>query len=176
MVIDCDEEALAQAHAYGCMVLQGDATRDATLQAVHVERARALLVTAGRDDTSILVCLTARHLAPELPHHRRRSAPATTSFPARAAGATTVINPVSFAGLLMAGSAQGRGSSDYLADLASAHGRVQLRERKVGAKEVGQPLAAITPGLACASCAATRRSASRIPAPAPSAPATASSS
>lgn len=146
VVIDCDEEALTQAHAYGCMVLQGDATRDATLQAVHVERARALLVTAGRDDTSILVCLTARHLAPDLAITVSVRA-SDNELPARAAGATTVINPVSFAGLLMAGSAQGSGVSDYLADLASAHGRVQLRERRVTPDEIGQPLAAITTGL-----------------------------
>nr|WP_314446639.1 potassium channel family protein [uncultured Sphingomonas sp.] len=146
VVIDCDEEALAQAHAYGCMVLQGDATRDATLQAVHVERARALLVTAGRDDTSILVCLTARHLAPDLAITVSVRA-SDNELPARAAGATTVINPVSFSGLLMAGSAQGSGVADYLADLASAHGKVQLRERRVGADEIGQPLADIATGL-----------------------------
>ena len=146
VVIDCNEEALAQAHAFGCMVLQGDATRDATLQAVHIERARALLVTAGRDDTSILVCLTARHLAPSLPITVSVRA-SDNELPARAAGATTVINPVSFAGLLMAGSAQGSGVADYLADLASARGRVQLRERLVTAQEVGRPLAEIDSGL-----------------------------
>jgi voltage-gated potassium channel len=146
VVIDCNEEALAQAHAYGCMVLQGDATRDATLQAVHVDRARALLVTAGRDDTSILVCLTARHLAPDLAITVSVRA-SDNELPARAAGATTVINPVSFAGLLMAGSAQGSGVADYLADLASAHGRVQLHERVVTEDEVGQPLAEIATGL-----------------------------
>ena len=146
VIIDCDEEALAQAHAFGCMVLQGDATRDATLQAVHVERARALLVTAGRDDTSILVCLTARHLAPDLAITVSVRA-SDNELPARAAGATTVINPVSFAGLLMAGSAQGSGVSDYLADLASAQGRVQLKERTVGPEEVGRPLAEIATGL-----------------------------
>jgi voltage-gated potassium channel len=146
VVIDCDEEVLSQAHALGCMVLQGDATRDATLQAVHVERARALLVTAGRDDTSILVCLTARHLAPDLPITVSVRA-SDNEVPARAAGATTVINPVSFAGLLMAGSAQGLGVADYLADLASSRGRVQLRERVARPEEVGQPLAGITTGL-----------------------------
>jgi voltage-gated potassium channel len=146
VVIDCEEEALTHAHALGCMVLQGDATRDATLQAVHIERARALLVTAGRDDTSILVCLTARHLAPHVPISVSVRA-SDNEVPARVAGATTVINPVSFAGLLMAGSAQGLGVADYLADLASARGRVQLRERMVTADEVGQPLGEIATGL-----------------------------
>ena len=146
VVIDCNEEALTHAHDYGCMVLQGDATRDATLEAVHVERARALLVTAGRDDTSILVCLTARHLAPDLPITVSVRA-SDNELPARAAGATTVINPVSFAGLLLAGSARGSGVADYLADLASARGRVQLHERSITAEEVGRPLAEIETGL-----------------------------
>ena len=52
---------------------------------------------------------------------------------ARQAGATTVINPVSFAGLLLAGSAHGPNIADYIADLASTHGRVQLSEREVTA-------------------------------------------
>jgi voltage-gated potassium channel len=146
VVIDCDAEALAQAHALGCAVLEGDATRDATLQAVHVERARALLVSAGRDDTSILVCLTARHIAPKVPI-TVSVRNGDNEFPARAAGATTVINPVSFAGLLMAGSAHGSGVADYLADLASAKGKVQLRERLATEEEVGQPLSAIRTGL-----------------------------
>jgi voltage-gated potassium channel len=146
VVIDCDAEALEQAHALGCMVLQGDATRDATLQAVHVERARALLISAGRDDTSVLVCLTARHLAPGLPI-TVAVRNGDNELPARAAGATTVINPVSFAGLLMAGSASGSGVSDYLADLASAKGSVQLSERLVTDAEVGRPLSALSTGL-----------------------------
>lgn len=146
VVIDCDEEALAHAEALGCLILDGDATRDATLQAVHVERARAMLISVGRDDTSILVCLTARHLAPELPITISIKA-SDNELPARAAGATTVINPVSFAGLLLAGSTQGTGITDYIADLASAAGEVQLRERTVAPAEVGRALSDITSGV-----------------------------
>ena len=68
-------------------------------------------------------------------------------LPARAAGATTVVNPVSFAGLLLASSCHGEHLSDYLMDLASIQGRVQLAERSVRAEEVGRPLSAITTGL-----------------------------
>ena len=52
---------------------QADATRDKTLQAVHIDRARAMIVSAGSDDTSILITLTARHLAPDA-HDQRRGA------------------------------------------------------------------------------------------------------
>ncbi|MGC6330936.1 NAD-binding protein [Rhizorhabdus sp. FW153] len=41
--------------------------RNATLEAVHVQRARSIIVSAGRDDISILIVLTARGLAPDVP-------------------------------------------------------------------------------------------------------------
>ena len=146
VVIDCEEEALERAELLGCAVLQADATRDRTLSAVHIDRARALVVSAGRDDTSILITLTARHLAPKLPISvavRNED----NELLARQAGATTVINPVSFAGLLLAGSTDGEHISDYIADLASCSGRVQLAERQVTAEECGKPLSAIARGL-----------------------------
>lgn len=146
VVIDSDSEAIEEAEDLGCMVLQADATRDAALLAVHVERASAMIVSAGRDDTTILICLTARHLAPNLPI----SVVVRTvdnEAPARAAGATTIINPISFAGLLLAGSAHHTGTAEYLADLASVDGRVQLSERPVAGDEVGRPLVAIDSGL-----------------------------
>ena len=68
-------------------------------------------------------------------------------LPARAAGADVVINPTSFAGLLLAGSSHGPHIADYLADLASSDGRVQLAERAVTERECGQPLSAIASGL-----------------------------
>ncbi len=146
VVIDPDPEALKSAESLGCPVLQGDATRDRTLQAVRVSEARVLLASAGRDDTSILICLTARHLAPDLKITVAVRAE-DNELLAHQAGASTVINPVSFAGLLLAGSAQGPNIADYLADLASTHGRVRLCEREARPAEYGQPLSAIQTGL-----------------------------
>jgi voltage-gated potassium channel len=146
VVIDSRSEALARAESLGCNVLEADATRDKTLSAAKVESARAMIISAGRDDTSILICLTTRHLAPDLRISVAVRAE-DNELPARQAGATTVINPVSFAGLLLAGSAHGPNISDYLADLASAHGRVRLAEREVTPDECGKPLAALVSGL-----------------------------
>jgi voltage-gated potassium channel len=146
VVIDCDEERVNAAEALGCPVLQADATRDKTLDAVHVRHSRVLIISAGRDDTSILICLTARHLAPDLKISVAVRAE-DNELLARQAGATTVINPVSFAGLLLAGSAHGPNISDYIADLASSHGRVRLAEREARPEEYGKPLAAISTGL-----------------------------
>lgn len=146
VVVDPLDKALAEAEDLGCNVLCGDSTRDQTLKDVAVRRARSLIVSAGRDDTSILITLTARHLAPDLPISivvRNED----NELPARQAGATTVINPVSFAGLLLAGSTSGRHIADYMADLAASGGAVKLHERHVRPDEVGGPLSAITTGL-----------------------------
>ena len=146
VVVDASEEALERAESLGCAIVDADATRDKTLQAVHIQRARAMIVTAGRDDTSILITLTARHLAPDLPISiavRNED----NELLARQAGATTVINPVSFAGLLLAGSTQGLHISDYIADLASSSGRVKLSERVVRDEECGKPLTDLAQGI-----------------------------
>jgi voltage-gated potassium channel len=146
VVVDASEDALERAESLGCAIVQADATRDKTLQAVRIADARAMIVTAGRDDTSILITLTARHLAPQLAISvavRNED----NELLARQAGATTVINPVSFAGLLLAGSTQGLHISDYLADLASSSGQVRLAERTVTDEECGQPLSTLAKGL-----------------------------
>ena len=146
VVVDAATDALDRAASLGCFVAEADATRDKSLQAVNIDQARAMIVSAGRDDTSILITLTARHLAPDLPISivvRN----ADNELLARQAGATTVINPISFAGLLLAGSTQGQHLADYLADLASMSGTIQLSEREVRAEEAGKPLASLTRGL-----------------------------
>ena len=139
VVIECNEERIELAEAVGCAVMMADATRDSTLRAAHVERARLLIISAGRDDTSILICLTARHLAPKL----RISCAINeedNEEPARRAGADVVVNPFDFAGLLLATSHTGQHIADYLADLASREGKVQLVEREVEPHEIGRSL------------------------------------
>lgn len=151
VVVDPVETALTAAEDLGCNVLCGDSTRDRTLKDVAIHRARTLIVSAGRDDTSILITLTARHLAPRLPISivvRNED----NELPARQAGATTVINPVSFAGLLLAGSTSGRHIADYMADLAASAGHVKLHERFVRPEEIGGPLSAIRTGLGVRIC------------------------
>ena len=146
VVVDQSDESLAKAEELGCNILSADATRDETLKDVHIDRACSAIVSAGRDDTSILIVLTIRHLAPDLPISVVVRA-ADNELLARQAGASTVINPVSFAGLLLAGSCQGPHISSYLADLASSSGRVVLIERMVRPEEVGIALRDVSDGV-----------------------------
>ena len=146
VVIDTSDDRLDKAKAMGCTVLKADATRDATLQAVHVDRAKLMIISAGRDDTSILICLTARHHAPDLRISVAVNAE-DNEIPAKRAGADVVVNPLDFAGLLLATTHGGQHIADYLADLASREGRVQLIERDVKPDEIGKSLNEISDGL-----------------------------
>ena len=145
VVVDPHEERLVEAEKLGVNVMNADATRDDTLNAVRIHTAQNVLVSAGRDDTSILIVLTVRHLAPKVPISVVVRAD-DNEFLARQAGATNVINPVRFTGLLLAGSAKGAHIADYLADLASVNGRVQLVERTVTEAECGCSIESLSSG------------------------------
>jgi voltage-gated potassium channel len=145
VVMDTDPERLALAEEAGCNVIEADATRDEHQMAVRIDRAKTVLVSSGRDDASILMVLTARHLAPRVPISVVIRA-ADNELLAHQAGADNVINPVRFTGLLLAGSAQGAHTAEYMADLASIGGRVQLVERPVLGEEVGKSLDQLASG------------------------------
>jgi voltage-gated potassium channel len=146
VVIDQIEDRLEVAKTVGCTVLKADATHDATLMAVHVDRAKLVIISAGRDDTSILVCLTTRYLAPTV----RISLAVNeqdNEGAARRAGADVVVNPMNFAGLLLATTHAGHHIADYLADLATMGGRVRMVERDVLPEEIGTSLKDLPQGL-----------------------------
>jgi voltage-gated potassium channel len=145
VVIDPSEERLADAEKLGVNVMAADATRDETLKSVRIAEAQSVLVSAGRDDTSILIVLTVRHLAPKVPISVVVRAD-DNELLARQAGADNVINPVRFTGLLLAGSVKGAHIADYLADLASVGGRVQLVERVVTESECGRSITDLKSG------------------------------
>jgi voltage-gated potassium channel len=145
VVIDQARGRINAAEHIGCNVLEGDASNDDTLIHIRIAEARSVLVSAGRDDTSILIVLTVRHLSPHVPISVVIRAQ-DNELLARQAGANNVINPVSFTGLLLAGSAEGAHVADYMADLAGIAGRVQLVERPVSGEEVGRSLDALASG------------------------------
>jgi membrane-associated protease RseP (regulator of RpoE activity) len=112
-----------------------------------IDRAAALLISTGRDDSNILVTLTARKLSPNVKISVTIRETDNEDI-ARQAGADTVINPVSFTGLLLASSIAGPYRADYIADLATSAGRGELRERIVGPADVGRTIAQVCVGQA----------------------------
>ena len=140
------QELFYRGESMGCTVLNADATRDETLNDVRIQTACSVIVSAGSDDTSILIVLTVRHLAPDVPISVTVRA-TDNELLARQAGANNVINPVNFAGLLLAGSCHGEHIADYIADLASVTGRVALAERAISPEEYGIPMTGLKSGV-----------------------------
>ena len=65
VVIEPDPKVGAQAAADGLVVVDGDATRQDSLAEAQVPLAKAVIVTPNRDDTAVLITLTAREANPE---------------------------------------------------------------------------------------------------------------
>ncbi len=146
VVVDTNPARVAAAYDLGVTALEGDATHNATLASVCVDCAAALLVSPGRDDTAALVVPSARQLNPSIPISASVRAVENEDLLSQA-GATSIINPVSLGGHLLARSSTHCGAVDYIRDLAAADGRVTLHERIATTDEVGRSLRSIEPGL-----------------------------
>ena len=147
VVVDADEIALEEADELGVGTVLGDATHNAVLEEAGIIRARALVVSPNRDDTAVLIAMTARRLAPEVPVAVGVRA-TENEILARDAGAAVIVNPVSFGGRLLAGATMGSHIADYVSDLVTSDGRVKLNERAVTPQEVGRPLRGVETGQA----------------------------
>ncbi len=66
IVVDTDKAALDHASNAGLVTVHGDATRSDVLRLAAVRHAAAIIVATSRDDTAVLVTLTARELAPNV--------------------------------------------------------------------------------------------------------------
>lgn len=145
VVVDQSEGALEEAVDQELATVHGDATHNAVLAAAGIERARSLIVTPGRDDTAVLIALTARRLAAHVPVAVAIQATENEVL-ASDAGATVIVNPVSFGGQLLAGAIRGAHIADYVSDLVTSHGRIALRERAAAAQDIGLHLRELRPG------------------------------
>ncbi|MGJ3626839.1 NAD-binding protein [Sphingomonas sp. MMS24-JH45] len=110
-----------------------------------VSAARNVIVCPGRDDTAVLIVLTCRRLAPATGVAVSIAA-IENELLARDAGASIIVNPVSFGGQLLAQCAAGPHIADYVADLVTRGGRVELRQCLVRPEEVGRSPHEVTEG------------------------------
>src|SRR6202022_1060451 len=66
IVVDTDQAALDHASNAGLVTVPGDATRSDVLRLAAVQHASAIIIATSRDDTAVLVTLTAREIAPNV--------------------------------------------------------------------------------------------------------------
>lgn len=137
VVVDTDANRLRLAEEWGVATVEGDATHNKVLELAKVDAASSVIVAPGRDDTAVLIVLTCRRLAPHAGVAVSIAA-LENELLARDAGASIIVNPVSFGGQLLAQCTAGPHIADYVADLVTRGGTVELRERAVRADEVGK--------------------------------------
>jgi Trk K+ transport system NAD-binding subunit len=92
VVLEREEGRLAEARALGYLCWQGDATDEAALVAVGVERARILATVLPNDAANVFITLSARSLNPKLQIIARGEAPSTETKLIQA-GANKVVLP-----------------------------------------------------------------------------------
>jgi voltage-gated potassium channel len=137
MVVDQSEVALAAAAELGVVGLRGNATDLTTLQDVRVERAKAVILACGSDDTNVLICLAIRSLAPSA-RIFVAAEKLDRSHLLRQSGAEIVVSPQTLGGFVLADALYNPGVTDLLIDILSAEGEVTWTEREASTGEVGR--------------------------------------
>lgn len=137
LIVDMDQARLQQAAEHGYVGILGDATREETLREAMLPSARALLVSTDRDDTNVLITLTARNLRPTI-RIVARVEEAENEKIIRQSGASATVLPSRVGGILMADSIDSSHLAHYVMDLITAAGRVALVERDALPHEIGR--------------------------------------
>lgn len=122
VVIDTDETSRALATDDGHLIVPGDASEDATLQAAGVERARGLVACVASDSENVFIVLSARQLNPGLFIVARANAVESEGKLQRA-GANRVVSPYGTAGRRIAELAVRPRVIDFI-DAALSHGEL----------------------------------------------------
>jgi voltage-gated potassium channel len=136
VVIDATAGAAAEANAAGLVAVTGDGTRSEVLRQAEIGGARQIIVAVNRDDTAVLIVLTARQLNPAA-----TIAAAVREEENRAllhqSGADHVVMSSDAAGQMLAISTIRPAAAKVIADLLD-HGRsLDLFERPAGQAELG---------------------------------------
>lgn len=143
VVVDVRSEPLEEAAQAGYIGLRGDATRDIVMREARVAAARAVLVCVSRDDTAVLVTLTARSTNGKARIIASIRDEENLSL-ARKAGADEVISPGKLAGFLIADAVESRYTTRFITDILTTRGgKIQIVERKALPEEVGKTISGV---------------------------------
>src|SRR5689334_9935940 len=136
VVVDTDQSTLDAASALGLVTVHGSATRSDVLRVAGVPHAKAVVVAANRDDTAVLVTLTARELAPSaLIVAAVREA--ENVHLVRQSGASQVIVSSETAGRMLGMATQTPSIVEMIEDLITPEQGLAIAERDVDPTEIG---------------------------------------
>jgi voltage-gated potassium channel len=137
VVVDPNHHVAKAANDEGYVSVVGDATRSDVLARAEVRRAKQIVISTQRDDTAVLVTLTARQI------NRRLKIVAAVreeeNVPLlRQSGADAVITSASAAGRLLGLSVLSPNASSVMEDLIQQGSGLSLSERPVTKAEAGR--------------------------------------
>lgn len=137
VVVDPSSKAVDAATAEGYAGVVGDATRSDVLMRAEVHKARQIIIATQRDDTAVLVTLTARQLNRQAKIvaavREEENAPLL-----RQSGADAVITSASAAGRLLGLSVLSPSAGMVMEDLIQQGSGLDIVERPVVKAEVGK--------------------------------------
>jgi voltage-gated potassium channel len=137
VVVAADRDTVDEATRDGFVGVVGDGRREEILRDAAVERADRIVVATDEDDTSILVTLTARRLAPNstIVAAARESRNAEIL---RQSGANNVIPTAESAGRLMGLSLLSSAAGELMEDLLDSGRGLEVVERDITREELGR--------------------------------------
>lgn len=143
VVVDTDGVSIKAATGDGCVGVVGDARREEVLRRAAVPSAQRVIVATDRDDTSVLVTLTARRLAPTATIVAAAREEQNIGV-LRQGGADVVIPTAESAGRLLGLSTIAPNAGELLEDLLEPVAGLQIAERDVKPEDVGLSPARLT--------------------------------
>lgn len=151
VIVDVAPHVIAESNRTGLAGVTGDATRRDVLADAQVETAERLVIAVGRDDTAVLITLTARQLNPGLTIiaavRESENEPLL-----RQSGADQVVVSSEAAGLLLGLATIDPAAGQVMAQLLDRGRGLDLTEREAAPAELGRP-----PRDACAGAIALLR-------------------
>ncbi|MGZ4484067.1 MAG: potassium channel family protein [Nocardioidaceae bacterium] len=137
VVVDPSSAALGEAHADGFAVVTGDATRREVLRRAGVDRARQVIITTDRDDSTVLATLNVRQLNPDA--YLVAAVRESDNVPlVRQSGADSVVTSSDAVGRLLGLSSLSPTLGSVMEDLLSYGEGLEVAERELLVAEVGR--------------------------------------
>ncbi len=131
VIIDNDKEQLVLAAELGCLVVEGDATQEDSLQMAGIDRASSLVVALPSDADNVFITLTARELNPHLLIVARAARERTAKI-LRQAGAQKVVMPAAVSAKMMSRMVLDPSAADWLELIAeNSHDTLDIEELKL---------------------------------------------
>ncbi|MGA9871073.1 MAG: potassium channel family protein [Rhodococcus sp. (in: high G+C Gram-positive bacteria)] len=136
VVVDTDQTVLDSASNMGLVTVHGSATKSDVLRLTGAQHAAAIIVATNRDDTAVLVTLTAREIAPKAKIVAAIREAENTHL-LRQSGANSVVVSSETAGRLLGIATTTPSVVEMIEDLLTPEAGFAIAEREVERDEVG---------------------------------------